>query len=140
MNQSLVRYRLVRLILFTTICCLATGLLVLQTNQQMVGFGASLTDSSAWLVSNKMSQSQRSQLMTNLFSPTSGIGLDFLRQPMGASDMALPAGYEGTSAPGEYTYDDMPAGQSDPGLTHFSVAHDTAYIIPLLQQALQLNS
>ncbi|HLI69794.1 MAG TPA: RICIN domain-containing protein [Ktedonobacteraceae bacterium] len=110
-----------------------------QTYQQMVGFGASLTDSSAWLIYNKMSQSQRNQLMTNLFSPTSGIGLDFLRQPMGSSDMALPAGYEGTNAPGEYTYDDMPAGQTDPNLSHFSISHDLAYIIPLLQQALQLN-
>lgn len=110
-----------------------------QTYQQMIGFGASLTDSSAWLIYNKMSQSQRNQLMTNLFSPTSGIGLDFLRQPMGSSDMALPAGYEGTNAPGEYTYDDVPAGQTDPNLSHFSISHDLAYIIPLLQQALQLN-
>jgi glucosylceramidase len=33
----------------------------------------------------------------------------------------------------------MPSGQTDPGLTHFSVAHDTAYIIPVLRQALALN-
>ncbi|HEX7735523.1 MAG TPA: RICIN domain-containing protein [Ktedonobacteraceae bacterium] len=111
-----------------------------QTYQQMLGFGASLTDSSAWLVYNKMSQSQRNQLMTNLFSPGSGIGLNFLRQPMGSSDMALPAGYAGTNAPGEYTYDDVPAGQTDASLSHFTIAHDTPYIIPLLQQALQLNS
>jgi glucosylceramidase len=58
---------------------------------------------------------------------------------MGSSDMALPAGYEGTNAPGEYTYDDMPSGQTDPSLSHFSISHDTAYIIPVLQQALQLN-
>src|SRR5579872_658954 len=45
------------------------------TYQKMVGFGASLTDSSAWLIYTKMSQSQRNQLMTNLFSPTSGVGL-----------------------------------------------------------------
>src|SRR5258708_1766807 len=100
-----------------------------QTYQQMVGFGASLTDSSAWLIYNKMSQSQRNQLMTNLFNPNNGIGLDFLRQPMGSSDLAL----------NEYTYDDVPSGQSDPNLNHFSISHDAAYIIPLLQQALQLN-
>ena len=34
--------------------------------------------------------------MTALFSPTSGIGLDFLRNPMGASDLAR----------SNYTYDD----------------------------------
>ncbi len=100
-----------------------------QTNQQITGFGASLTDSSAWLISNTMSQSQRNQLMTNLFDPNNGIGLSFLRQPMGSSDLAL----------NEYTYDDMPSGQTDPTLSHFSIAHDQAYIIPLLKQALQIN-
>lgn len=100
-----------------------------QTYQQMVGFGASLVDSSAWLIYNKMSQSQRNQLMTNLFDPNNGIGLSFLRQPIGASDMAL----------NEYTYDDVASGQTDPTLSHFSISHDSAYIIPLLQQALQLN-
>jgi glucosylceramidase len=95
----------------------------------MVGFGASLTDSSAWLIYNKMSSSQRNQLMTNLFDLNNGIGLDFLRQPIGGSDLAL----------NEYTYDDVPSGQSDPNLNNFSISHDTAYIVPLLQQALQLN-
>ncbi|HEX4206211.1 MAG TPA: RICIN domain-containing protein [Ktedonobacteraceae bacterium] len=100
-----------------------------QTYQQMVGFGASFTDSSAWLVANKMSQSQRDQLMSNMFDPNSGIGLSFLRQPIGSSDLAL----------NEYTYDDVPAGQTDPNLNNFSISHDNAYIIPLLQQALKLN-
>jgi glucosylceramidase len=103
-----------------------------QTDQQMVGFGASLTDASAWLIYNKMSKSQRDALMESLFSPIDGIGLDFLRQPMGASDLTTPAS-------GEYSYDDMPPGQTDPNLTHFSIKHDEAYIIPLLKQALQIN-
>jgi glucosylceramidase len=102
------------------------------TYQQMDGFGASFTDSSAWLVYNKMSASQRTALMNNLFSSSSGIGLSFLRQPMGASDLTLPSS-------GEYSYDDMPAGQTDTSLSHFSISHDTAYIIPVLKQALQIN-
>ncbi|GLV55419.1 hypothetical protein KDH_22630 [Dictyobacter sp. S3.2.2.5] len=105
-----------------------------QTYQQMDGFGASFTDSSAWLVYNKMSSSQRSTLMNNLFSTSSGIGLNFLRQPIGASDLTPPA-----PTVGEYSYDDMPAGQTDPFLAHFSISHDTAYIIPVLKQALQIN-
>src|SRR6267143_3622656 len=36
--------------------------------QDMEGFGASFTDSSAWLVFNKLSAPQRNALMTNLFS------------------------------------------------------------------------
>ena len=96
--------------------------------QKMDGFGASFTDSSAWLVWTKLTPSQRNTLMQNLFT-SSGAGLNFLRQPMGATDLALT----------EYTYDDMPPGQTDPNLTHFSIDHDKAYIIPILQQALALN-
>ena len=96
------------------------------TYQSMTGFGASLTDSSAWLIANSP---QRNAIMTKLFDPNSGIGLSFLRQPIGASDFSL----------SQYSYDDMPAGQTDPTLADFSVAHDNAYILPLLQQALKLN-
>ena len=98
--------------------------------QQMDGFGGSLTDSSAWLIWNELSSSQQATLMQELFSPSSGIGISFLRQPMGASDF---------SASGNYSYDDMPAGQTDPNLANFSVTHDATYIIPLLKQALVVN-
>lgn len=98
--------------------------------QQMDGFGGSLTDSSAWLIWNKLSASQQTALMQQLFSPSGGIGISFLRQPMGATDF---------SASGNYSYDDMPSGQTDPNLTNFSVAHDAAYIIPLVKQALSIN-
>ena len=66
----------------------------------MTGFGASFTDSSAWLVANSP---LRSQIMTKLFDPVNGIGLDFLRQPVGASDFSRSV----------FSYDDMPAGQTD---------------------------
>jgi glucosylceramidase len=98
--------------------------------QQMDGFGGSLTDSSAWLIWNKLSPSQQTTLMQQLFSPSTGIGISFLRQPMGATDF---------SASGNYSYDDMPSGQTDPNLTSFSVAHDAAYVVPLLKQALAIN-
>ena len=98
--------------------------------QTIDGFGASLTDSSAWVIWNDLNSSQQSALMQKLFSPTTGIGLSFLRQPMGATDFAVN---------GNYSYDDVPAGQTDPQLVDFSIAHDTTYIIPLLQQALAIN-
>lgn len=97
--------------------------------QQMDGFGASFTDSSAWLVSNALTADQRTALMTKLFDATGGIGLSSLRQPMGASDFAR----------SNYTYDDVAAGQTDLQLAAFSVDHDRAYIIPLLQDALLVN-
>ncbi|HEY0756800.1 MAG TPA: malectin domain-containing carbohydrate-binding protein [Ktedonobacteraceae bacterium] len=101
-----------------------------QELQQMDGFGAAVTDSSAWLIYNNLSASQRTTLMQNLFSPTQGIGLSFVRIPMGASDFSLT---------GAYSYDDLPAGQSDLSLNNFSINHDNAYIIPVLQQAHSLN-
>ncbi len=96
--------------------------------QQMVGFGASMTDSSAWLIASRLSPAQRSDLMNHLFSPNNA-GLSYLRQPIGASDFALR----------NYTYDDMPPGQTDYAMAHFSTSHDNAYIIPTIQQALSLN-
>jgi len=100
------------------------------TYQQMDGVGASLTDSAGWVLWNKVPTSQRDALMQSLFDPNYGIGIGILRQPMGASDF---------SASGDYSYDDVPAGQSDPNLAQFSIAHDQTYLIPLLQQALSIN-
>jgi glucosylceramidase len=97
--------------------------------QQMDGFGASLTDSSAWLIDHKLSPDQRSSLMEKLFDREKGIGLSFLRQPMGASDFALNL----------YSYDDVPTGQQDFDLVHFSIDHDRTYIVPLLRKALSIN-
>jgi glucosylceramidase len=100
------------------------------TYQQLDGVGASLTDSAAWVLWNDLSESQRDALMQSLFDPNYGIGIGILRQPMGASDL---------SASGDYSYDDVPAGQTDPTLAQFSIAHDQTYLIPLLQQALSIN-
>ena len=97
--------------------------------QQIDGFGASLSDSSAWLISQKLTASQRRELLQLLFDPKKGIGLSMLRQPMGASDFALK----------DYTYDDMPQGEADPEMKHFSIDHDREQIIPLLREALDLN-
>jgi glucosylceramidase len=95
----------------------------------MTGFGASITDSSA-AVLYRLDPAARTAAMVSLFSPKNGDSLDFLRQPIGASDF--------TDEPA-YTYDDVPAGQTDYALRHFSVAHDRAQILPLLRQAARLN-
>jgi glucosylceramidase len=100
------------------------------TYQTIEGVGAAMTDSSAWLLQNKLSTAQRDKLMRQLFSPDSGIGLNYVRVPMGASDF---------TASGFYTYNDNPPGGTDELQQHFSVNHDLAYIIPRLQQARALN-
>ena len=100
------------------------------TKYQVIdGFGASLTDSSAWLFEKKLTPQQRLDALDSLFDPQKGIALGILRQPMGASDFALSM----------YSYDDVPAGQKDPQLQKFSIDHDRAYILPLLKQALARN-
>jgi glucosylceramidase len=91
------------------------------------GFGASFTDSSARLIYNSP---QRDTIMQQLLDPNAGIGLSYVRQPIGASDFAL----------SQYSFDDMPRGQTDPTLAAFSIDHDHAHILPLLRQALSLNT
>ena len=100
------------------------------TYQQMDGFGASFTDSSTYNVGKYLTSAQQTALMQSLFSSTSGIGLTMLRQPMGASD---------ASAQGDFSYDDMPSGQTDVPLANFSIAKDMTYTIPVLKQAFAVN-
>jgi O-glycosyl hydrolase/aryl-phospho-beta-D-glucosidase BglC (GH1 family) len=100
------------------------------TYQQMDGFGASFTDSSTYNVGKYLTSAQQTALMQSLFSSTSGIGLTMLRQPMGASD---------ASAQGDFSYDDMPSGQTDVNLTNFSISKDLTYTIPVLKQAFAVN-
>ncbi|MFF3688948.1 ricin-type beta-trefoil lectin domain protein [Streptomyces sp. NPDC002187] len=99
--------------------------------QTFTGGGASFTDTAAWLMkgSGALSQTTRDATMKKLFSPTDGIGLSFVRNPMGGSDLARFG----------YTYDDVPAGQTDPTLSRFSIAHDLQDVLPLTKQAEQLN-
>jgi glucosylceramidase len=97
--------------------------------QTMRGFGASITDSSA-VVLSRLRPAARDAAMTDLFSPSRGDGLSVLRQPMGASDFV---------AGDFYTYDDVPAGETDYAMEDFTIAHDRPRILPLLRQALALN-
>ena len=98
--------------------------------QTILGFGATLSDSSAWLIHDELTPTTGKELMRRLFS-SHGLHLNFIRLPMGASDF--------TAAGKPYSYDDMPPGESDRTLGHFSVAHDLPYIIPTLHQALRID-
>ncbi len=98
--------------------------------QRIDGFGAAMTDTSAWLINTQLEPDVRTALMRRFFSDT-GIHLSFMRVPIGASD------FTATGVP--YSYDDLPPGQTDPELAHFSIAHDLAYIIPALRAMRALN-
>lgn len=110
-----------------------------QRFQEIDGFGASLTDSAAWLFAKKLTPAQTDAAFKMLFARKGGIAVNFLRQPLGSSDLAVTF----------YSYDDLcqqtakacttPAGQTDPELQHFSLAHDQEYILPMLRKALAIN-
>jgi glucosylceramidase len=97
--------------------------------QQMVGFGAAMTDASAYLIMHAMPATGRDALIKDLFGRDGGIGLSFIRVPMGASDFSLR----------HYSYDDMPASENDSALRRFSIDDDRVEKIPLLQRALAIN-
>ena len=99
-------------------------------HQRMVGFGAALTDSSAWLITHRLSATQRDALLQELFGREGqGIGLDFTRLTIGSSDFSL----------SHYSLDDMPRGQTDPELRHFSIAPNRGDVIPVARAALAIN-
>ena len=100
-----------------------------RTYQSMAGFGAALTDSSAWLIQNKLSALQRAALLQELFGAAPGLNLNLLRITIGASDFSLQ----------HYTLDDMPTGQVDPDLQHFNVVQDQRNVIPVLHDILAVH-
>jgi|WetSurMetagenome_2_1015567.scaffolds.fasta_scaffold00130_8 glucosylceramidase len=97
--------------------------------QQWEGAGASFTDAAAWLIDSVVKPELRDSVMTALFDRKKGIGVSYLRNPMGSSDLTV----------SRYTYDDNPADRADSTLPHFSIDHDRADVLPLTKQARRLN-
>jgi glucosylceramidase len=101
-----------------------------QRYQTVDGFGYTLTGGSAQLIM-AMSENARKKLLHELFS-SSGIRISYIRISVGASDLN----------PDVFTYDDLPAGQTDTGLLKFSLVKDGAAgtgLIPLLKQILAIQ-
>lgn len=96
------------------------------TYQQFEGGGASITDTTAHLLrGGAISAATRDEVMRRLFSPTDGIGLSFVRNPIGASDL---------SRPGNVSLDDTCCDLNDFGTN----GYDTDVRL-LTVQARQLN-
>ena len=95
--------------------------------QTIDGFGYTLTGSSAQLI-NGMGASEKAALLNDLFSST-GIGVSYLRISIGASDLS----------PSVFSYNDMPAGQTDMTLANFSLSQDLTHLVPLLKEILLIN-
>ncbi|MEU9358928.1 RICIN domain-containing protein [Streptomyces sp. NPDC048301] len=90
--------------------------------QKFTGAGASVTGASAHLVQS-LPQARRDELMRSLFSTADGIGLNYLRQPLGDSDFNAAGGF--------HSYEDTRGS--------FSIARDRVEILPVLKQATAIN-
>ncbi|MGE5519083.1 MAG: glycoside hydrolase family 30 protein [Candidatus Dadabacteria bacterium] len=100
-----------------------------QVYQTIDGFGFTLTDGSAQLISS-LPSSMQTELLKELFgSDSTSIGISYLRVSIGASDLSASV----------YTYDDMPAGQTDVNLQNFSLRQDQSKVIPVLKLILAIN-
>jgi glucosylceramidase len=101
-----------------------------ERHQVMVGFGAAITDASAWLIQTKLSPPQRDNLLRELYGRgEGGLGFSFTRLTIGASDFSLD----------HYSLDDAPGGAADPKLEHFSLARPQQYVFPTVRAALAIN-
>ncbi|MBZ5857809.1 glycoside hydrolase family 30 protein [Flavihumibacter profundi] len=97
--------------------------------QTIDGFGFALTGGSASLI-NTLAAPQKAALLQELFGQgDNAIGISYLRISIGASDLD----------PEVFSYDDLPAGQTDPGLEHFSLNKDRENLVPLLKEIIAIN-
>ena len=93
--------------------------------QTIAGFGGAFTDAACFTM-NRLEAGARAQLFHEMFHP-SALGLSVCRTCMGASDYSTEV----------FSYDD---GDPDPDLQRFSIDHDRKYVLPMLQEALKVNS
>ncbi|MFM7323239.1 MAG: glycoside hydrolase family 30 protein, partial [Armatimonadota bacterium] len=97
--------------------------------QTILGLGASLEHATCANLA-KLPPDKREAVIESIVSPAKGIGMNLMRLCIGTSDF--------TDVP-YYTYDDLPPGESDPGLERFSIERDRATVLPIVRAALRVN-
>jgi glucosylceramidase len=101
-----------------------------QRYQPILGMGSSFEEASVYHLM-RMDPDVRHRVLRDLVHPQEGIGWNLMRICFGTSDF--------TSAP-FYSYDDVPPGQNDPALAHFSIQRDIElHILEVLHEALAIN-
>lgn len=100
-----------------------------ETFQTIDGFGYALTGGSADHLMG-MESGARSELLNELYGTEEGeIGLSYVRVSIGASDLNAEV----------YSYNDLPAGQTDTDMSEFSLGKDHESVIPVLKEILAIN-
>ncbi len=99
------------------------------THQSILGLGSSWEHATCENLF-KLSEDERNEIIKRVVHPEEGIGMNLMRLCIGASDFI-----------GEpyYTYCDLPEGESDPGLAHFSIEKDREYVLPVIKKSLEYN-
>lgn len=95
------------------------------TKQEILGFGAAITEASAYVLS-RLSDAERGPVMRDLFA-ADGMALNVCRTCIGSSDYATKA----------YSYDE--SDEPDPDLKKFSIDHDKEFYLPILREARKQN-
>ena len=99
------------------------------TYQEMDGFGYTLSGGSAMHIS-KMSAPARAKFLQEIYSTgVNDLGSSYIRISVGASDLDEKI----------FSYNDLPAGQTDVNIEKFDLGYDKQYLIPVLQQILKIN-
>ena len=97
--------------------------------QTMDGFGYALTGGSAMHLIH-MSADSRAAILKEIFAPDENhIGVSYLRVSIGASDLNDHV----------FSYNDLPAGETDMEMAKFSLEPDRANVIPVLKEILAIN-
>jgi len=97
--------------------------------QTMDGFGLALTGGSAQLLMRMDAPQRHAQLQEMFGRGPADIGLSYIRISLGSSDM--------NDHP--FTYDDLPPGDTDTDLQHFSLGPDQTSVVPVLKEILAIN-
>ena len=96
--------------------------------QTIDGFGYALTGGSAQHII-KMSASARTALIKELFAvDNNNIGVSYIRLSIGASDLNEKI----------FSYDDLPAGETDPEMKKFDLGPDRQDVIPVMKEILKV--
>jgi glucosylceramidase len=100
-----------------------------RTFQPIDGFGFALTGGSAQHLV-RMDPAKRAAILRELFATGPGnIGVSYLRVSIGASDLNDHV----------FSYDDVPAGETDPTLSRFDLGPDRGDVIPVLREILRIQ-
>jgi len=97
--------------------------------QTIDGFGYTLTGGSAGLI-NAMETNAKDALLEEIFSTKkNGIGVSYLRVSIGASDLSADT----------FTYNELPAGETDINQDKFSIAKEMTDLVPILKKIVAIN-